>query len=907
MKNVFKKTWFPAIIIGIITVLFISNFAHAAIDSNYWIQNAPNSLATNTPGGLATGDIHVAHCYIGLGTGSPCASGGGGSPSIGGTITSGTAGSVLFVNPTATIAQNNNNFYFNNSAIGLGTNTNVALSINTGGDFTGTDAINAYGQYDAYLPNSAITNSLTGLNTDGAVPAYTVSSSRGTGTSPAQLQAGDLTGGFFGFGSQGASSPTYQNIGGMAVITTGASTNNLGGELDFYTKADGGSLTKQLSISNAGVAAFTGAVTGTTFNGVALTTGGSSTAFLNGSGTYTTPGMGVTSVATDSTLTGGPITTTGTLGINLANANTWTAEQQIQLTTTQLSLNYDGTHTTTFTTGSTGNLTIAATGAAVNIQAINASGFITATAGLGTANSGTTTFLAVSPAGITGSLNSAGLQFGGSTTIRTHALFNNVTSSSLATGDSYSNVIVGSSPITTFTSGTHALLANLVVNPLGTVTNAGATVTQTASLFVNGAGSGGTTNLNTLLQGTTEQLRLGYDLADYASFVVNSGGTLTITSTSGLTTIAGEVSTPFVVTTNSSSNFYNPISASIVHATTASLQFAGSTGAGGRAAFNGTTSTTLTVGDNYSNVLVASSPVTTPATGTNAWLANTVINAIGTVTSGGAAITNTASLYIGGASAAGTNNYALYVASGTSFFTAGINSTAGSFTTTSGNIYGLNVASTSTLGSDASLSRGNFSVFASNTAVSNTTTKYLFGGASTTFMRTGIGGDTSSTLTTGVSYANLTIGSSPITTFTSGTHAWLANLVVNPMGTITSGGATVTNTATMYVGAGITGGTNNYSLYTSGIAANVTTVTGTTYTATPSNFTILCNAASNNINITVPVSAGAIYNIKKTDSTANTCTITPASGTIDGASTKVISTQYTNVQIQADGTNLDIL
>lgn len=39
---------------------------------------------------------------------------------------------------------------------------------------------------------------------------------------------------------------------------------------------------------------------------------------------------GVTSVATDSTLTGGPITSTGTLGINLANANTWTAQQMLQ-------------------------------------------------------------------------------------------------------------------------------------------------------------------------------------------------------------------------------------------------------------------------------------------------------------------------------------------------------------------------------------------------------------------------------------------------------------------------------------------------------------------------------------------------------------------------------------------------
>jgi hypothetical protein len=41
-----------------------------------------------------------------------------------------------------------------------------------------------------------------------------------------------------------------------------------------------------------------------------------------------TPGMGtVTSVATDSTLTGGPITTSGTIGINLSNSNTWVGVQ----------------------------------------------------------------------------------------------------------------------------------------------------------------------------------------------------------------------------------------------------------------------------------------------------------------------------------------------------------------------------------------------------------------------------------------------------------------------------------------------------------------------------------------------------------------------------------------------------
>lgn len=172
-----------------------------------------------------------------------------------------TPGSAIFVAADGKFTQNNSNYYIQNSASTptvLATNTNVALSVNVGGDFSGTDAINIYGQYDTYLPNSAITNSLTGINTDGAVPAYSTSSSRGTGSSPIQLQANDMIGGFFGFGAQGASSPSYQNLGGMGTFTTGASTNNLGGELRWYTKGDGGSLAQWMSLSNSGTLTNTG-------------------------------------------------------------------------------------------------------------------------------------------------------------------------------------------------------------------------------------------------------------------------------------------------------------------------------------------------------------------------------------------------------------------------------------------------------------------------------------------------------------------------------------------------------------------------------------------------------------------------------------------------------------------------
>lgn len=91
---------------------------------NFWYKNATNSMATNLGNGLANGDIHVAHCYIGLGTGTPCGGGGGGM-AIGGTVTGGTAGSVLFISPTAVLAQDNNRLFWNNSTHRLGIDTQV--------------------------------------------------------------------------------------------------------------------------------------------------------------------------------------------------------------------------------------------------------------------------------------------------------------------------------------------------------------------------------------------------------------------------------------------------------------------------------------------------------------------------------------------------------------------------------------------------------------------------------------------------------------------------------------------------------------------------------------------------------------------------------------------------------------
>lgn len=211
---------------------------------------------------LAVGGIGTAIQKTTATTFSNVSVSGSGGMSIGGTVTNGTPGSLLFVASGPVLAQDNNNAYVYDSSSGMATNTNFGISFNTGGDFTGTDAVNTYAQSDAYLPNSTITNSLTGFNTDGAFPGFTASSSRGTGASPTIVNTGDTMGGFSGWGYTGVS-PAYTNLGGMMIFATGSTSANLGGELRFYTKGDGGTLTLWISVSNAGVLQNNGSINST--------------------------------------------------------------------------------------------------------------------------------------------------------------------------------------------------------------------------------------------------------------------------------------------------------------------------------------------------------------------------------------------------------------------------------------------------------------------------------------------------------------------------------------------------------------------------------------------------------------------------------------------------------------------
>jgi hypothetical protein len=74
---------------------------------------------------------------------------------------------------------------------------------------------------------------------------------------------------------------------------------------------------------------------------------------------------------------------------------------------------------------------------------------------------------------------------------------------------------------------------------------------------------------------------------------------------------------------------------------------------------------------------------------------------------------------------------------------------------------------------------------------------------------------------------------------------------------------------------------------------------------------ILANATAGNITVNLPAAANVVrrhYIVKKTDASGNTVTINPAgSETIDGAATKVLSTQYAVADFVCDGTSWHII
>lgn len=91
---------------------------------------------------------------------------------------------------------------------------------------------------------------------------------------------------------------------------------------------------------------------------------------------------------------------------------------------------------------------------------------------------------------------------------------------------------------------------------------------------------------------------------------------------------------------------------------------------------------------------------------------------------------------------------------------------------------------------------------------------------------------------------------------------------------------------------------------------SVSKTTGT-YTLDHTYDVVKCDCSGGAITLNLPAAAdrtGWSYTIKKTDSSANTVTIDGnASETIDGATTQVISYQWTSLTIVCDGTGWYII
>lgn len=664
--------------------------------------------------------------------------------------TSLTTGSVPFIAAAGALTEDNTNFNYS---------ATTSLHLNQSNTTTGTGTVigGKYTKFGVAAPNNTVCASSTSScvelwdtdNTTNGVEMGVGNNSSGVNAYSGFFWNNDLASdglvdhyAFAQFNSSG-----YTNT----VFGTGLATAN-----QWYLQNTDGPITFASTNASAKYVNFLiggGATTNETFRvtNIGATTGLTGT--LTGSLTFAGATSGSiklqgVAVGGSSVLTLPAVTDTVAV---LGTAQTFTAKQTIQLTTAQLSLNYDGTHTSTFLTDISGNLTITPSGGNVTYA-----GNLYAVGQFSTSGSNNAANLLVTGATTAVSEAGAPYQFAGSTTNFIRTGFYGVTSTTLTANANYSAVIVSAAPITVATTGTQPWLSNLVVNKLGTVTNASAIpITNSANLYVDSPSAGATNNYSAYINGITNivqpsgnQLQLSYDATHSATFSVNTLGVMAIADTQGTVQIAtsGTLSTNSFNTAGAGTALNGDFSTNgmvAVSTTNAGHLFAGATTVNFRSSFFGLTSTVMGGNNSYAGTIFASEPITTnTSTNTVALLANVVMNPLGTVTIGaGTTITNTATLYINGAISSGTNNYALLINSGNTLMNG--NLTLG----TAGNKLNITTGTNASVGT-ATLTGGTVTV--STTAV--TASSKIFLTDATTGALTNIGTPTVGTITAGTSF-----------------------------------------------------------------------------------------------------------------------------------------------------------
>jgi hypothetical protein len=307
---------------------------------------------------------------------------------------------------------------------------------------TGLTATNA-------TTTNATTTNLYVAGTIGLGSALTVASG-GTGTSTApsygELLVGDGNGGYdlvatssLGITGGGGNSFSYPFPNNATSTTLTFSSGLL--SLASTTIGNGnqnGGLTVAGGATTTGSALFSGAVT---LNGATTTASNGfniSSGCFSINGTCVTGGGGsgtVTSITTGTGLTGGAITTSGTIALDLTHANSWTSLQQFQNASTSLfsasGPSYFGSSATSSFNGA-GQLTLANLASAV--LGVNTSGQVVATTTIGT------NLLT----GVLGSINDTSLSEGGSIAV-TAASSTVLGDNNTFTGnDTFNNTITGS-------------------------------------------------------------------------------------------------------------------------------------------------------------------------------------------------------------------------------------------------------------------------------------------------------------------------------------------------------------------------------------------------------------------------------------------------------------------------------
>ena len=207
--------------------------------------------------------------------------GGGGGASIGGAVTSGTTGSILFINPTATLAQDNANLFWDDTNNRLGVAINVPLY---------RLDINGTGRYQDNLLVSKNGNASTSL---------TISNTT-SGTSGAAILTltSDASSGNANFGKYSTTTTAYKIVASKdAYLYNGTTGGDISILNDFATGtikfAAGGSSTAHVTIGTTGLTTFATGVVYKRLNPTAIADNtGSFTPDISATDTFTISPIG---------------------------------------------------------------------------------------------------------------------------------------------------------------------------------------------------------------------------------------------------------------------------------------------------------------------------------------------------------------------------------------------------------------------------------------------------------------------------------------------------------------------------------------------------------------------------------------------------------------------------------------